>query len=414
MCSRGEGRAYMRHGTIVWLTTCSLVLAAPAARAADDDVDLDSSRTRLSVRSVGYYTDNAYNSPDSCAAPCTSGKTAAIGAVVTPELKLIAQTRKVNFSSLLIAEYGAFDLPGSQDDYLDGTLDLRLVVQATVRNQLRLGGGFKAGHDPFGVDRTEDATFRDLELDLWNQTSGSMHYRYGAAGAKINAEVGVSAYTKEYTSNRADTEVLDYKATTLDYAVFYNYSPKTAALVDFSRTDYSFDQFFAGVDTRGGELYRARAGMRWLATAKTSGDVRVGYRRRVFDQGAADIEGADWEAGIDWAPVPRSTVRLATAHSEQQSYTAGARVIDIESVSLAWTHNLTARTRSRVMLERLSAGFEGSTRDDEILAAQGTLEYLALSYLWLVGNVGMTTRDSTVADREYDRLNAFVGVRLGR
>lgn len=395
---------------LAWLLSTAIGLViAPAALGQDDGEDpedIGGARLKASLRSVAYFSDNYYNE--------SNDGTSGYGTLINPELSVLKQGKKAQVEAVADAEYGAFNLPGSQDDYLDGGILLGLRVQPTLRNQLQLDGSFRHGHDAFGVNRTEDATARDDELDLWNRTMGAVHYRYGAAGARLNSEVGAGGLQKRYVTNDAATEPLNYESTTVDYALFYNYSAKTAAVMDFSRSDFSFDRNFGIVDTRGGELYRARAGAKWLATGKTSGDVRAGYRRRTFDAGTPDVEGVDWEAGVEWAPVPRSTLRIETARSEQESYIAGARVIDVRSVRLDVKHNLSSRARASLALEQLRADFDLSGRKDDIFDVTVGAQYLARSFVWVVGSIGTTTRDSTAPNRDYDRINAFVGLRLGR
>lgn len=396
---------------IAWLAACFAIAVSGSARAQDDaggdgELDIGGARLKATLRSVGYYTSNFYNEP--------ANETAGLGALISPELAFLKESSNLRLAGAVDAEYGTFDLPGGEDDYVDAGGKLAFLAQASVRNQFRLGASFKRGHDAFGVNRTEDATVRDDELDRWDQTVGSLHYRYGAAGARLNAEVGITRLEREYITNRGATEVLNYDAVTADYTLFYNTSPKTSILVDFSRTDYNFEQSFSALDTRSGELYRARAGMRWLATGKTTGDVRIGYRRRLFDTDSQDIEGLDWEAGLDWSPIPRSQLRFGASRSEQASYRADARTIDVQSFTASWKYNLTARTRSILNVEQVNVEFDTSGRDDDILGGSIGFEHVALSYLWIVGNVGTTTRDSTFDTRDYDRLSAYLGVRLGR
>jgi len=401
----------MRFSYPVWLAAGAvLALSATAAAQQDgdstDDPDLTGPRVHLNLRSVGYYSDNFYNQP--------SDQASTLGALIKPSIGVLEESAKLQIQAALEGEYGTFDLPGSEDDYLDGSARFKLVSQGTARNQIRIGADFKHGHDAFGVNRTEDATARDDDLDRWNQANGSLHYKYGAAGARLNVELGLRALDKHYITNRTGTQVLNYQARTGEYTLFYNYSPKTSVLVDFSRTNYGFDRPFGVVDARAGDLYRARAGVRWQATGKTSGDVRVGWRERTFDNGAEDIEGADWEATVDWSPVPRTQFSFTTARSEQESYTADARVIGIDSYTVNWKYNLTARSRTTVVLERLNADFDGSSRDDHITTAGVGLEHLLRRNFGVVANLNTTSRSSTVYYRDYDRLNAFIGIRLGR
>lgn len=395
----------------VWLAACAVLASSPALRAqqegeAHDDPDLSGPRVNLNLRSVGYYSDNFYNQP--------SDEASTLGTLVNPEIGFLEESAKLQVMGKLHGEYGVFDLPGSEDDYLDGGARFRLVSQGTASNQVRIGATFDHGHDAFGVNRTEDASARDEDLDRWNQIDGSVHYKYGSAGARLNVELGLRGLDKHYITNRTATEVLNYTARTGEYTLYYNYSPKTAALVDFSRTNFSFDRPFGAVDERAGDLYRVRGGVRWQATGKTSGDVRVGWRERTFDNGSDDIEGADWEATLDWSPVPRTHFAFTTARSEQQSYSDGTRVIDIASYTMNWKYNLTARSRTTVVLERLNVDFDGASRDDNITTGAVGLEHLLRRNLTIVGNLGTISRSSTVYYRDYDRLSAFVGVRLGR
>jgi hypothetical protein len=395
-----------RLGT-AWLAMCvGMVTLAHAQDDAGSEGQLEPKGLRARVGAVAHFSDNFYNQP--------RNQSSGWGTLLAPGITYVKQSTKLELESGLEAEYGLFSLPGSKDDFLDYGVRLKLATQPTLRNHFRLDGSYRHGHDPFGVDRTEDATAVDTDLDEWNRAQGALHYRYGAPGAMLNAEVGVGGLDKTYTTNRSATEPLGYDQTTFDYALFYNYSSKTAALIDFSRSDFEFERPLGVVDLRAGELYRARVGVKWLATGKTSGDVRVGYRRRLFDSGSPNLEGVDWEAGVDWQPVPRTSLRLETARSEQESYRAEARVIDIRSLSLDWKYNVTARTRATSRLAHVEANFDTSPRDDTLLDASVGVEHLVLSYLWAVGSLGYVTRDSSVADREYDRLNAFVGVRLGR
>lgn len=371
-----------------------------------DDV-LGGGRIHATLQATGYYTDNFFND--------SRDEEAASGTLVSPRVIFTKETSKLQFQGILDGQYGLFDAPGTVDDYTDVAAQLRLGVQPTLRNRVTLTAGLKHGHDAFGAIRTEDETVKGQDLDRWNEGTGGIHYRGGAPGAKINAELSIKTLQKHYISNRSETQVLNHDATTYQSAFYYNYSPKTSTLLDFNWTDYSFDSSFAGeADTRGGSLYRVRTGIKWLATAKTSGDIRVGYRTRTFNSGESDIAGLDWEAGINWSPAQRDQLEITTARTEQQSYRDDSRVLDVSATTLGWTHSFNARTKTQTRLEYLSVDFEGSARSDEIADAGVTLEYLALSYLWVVANVATTGRDSNIEAREYDRFSGYLGIRLGR
>jgi polysaccharide biosynthesis protein VpsM len=395
----------------------AMALAATAASA--DGEALYGDQLRASLTATGSYTDNFYYN---------ATKIDAAGAVLRPEVQFVTETGKAQIDLTGRGEYGTFDTPGSNDDYLDSYGQARFGWAPTYRNRLLLEGSYTHGHDPFGLVRTEGSATVNNEMDEWDQSSGTMRYRYGAPAATVNAEVSGTYTDRSYATNEALTRFLDYRTTQIDYSVFYNYSPKTAAVVSFTRTDVDVRQPFnnnagpataqdpggSDVDDRSGETYQVRAGLRWLATAKTSGDVRAGYRQRTFDDVAADLEGFDWQAGIQWSPTQPMLFELRTARSEQQSYLQNAGVIDIKTTTLRAKRSLSSRLRGEIALEQQLADFFGTGRDDETDSATVGLEYVAMSYLFVVGNVGYQTRESSFAGRDYDRFNAFVGLRLGR
>jgi polysaccharide biosynthesis protein VpsM len=391
---------------------CVYAQESPDAADADTDSEVDLSPSHVTgfLELLGTYTDNFFYQRSA------SSQQDATGFVVHPEIKVATDTRHLGLSADFWASYGAFDVPGSADDYIDGGASVGLIARSTVRTRFNLKGGLQYGHDPFGFERTEGSAFHTTDIDKWRQYSVGGHYMFGAPGAVLNAEVGASGRRKEYTTNEASTSFLDSKTRVFDYALFYRMSPKTSALVDFSRVDVQFDESnTAGADTREGVLYKARVGARWLATAKTSGDIRVGYRYRLFDNTPRILEGVDWEAGVSWSPVALTQFRLQTGRSEQDSYLRdNTSTLDIESVGLGWDQQWTARFKSKLFGEYAHADFFGGSRTDRLYKYGLGGHYLVWHNVWLVGNAGFTNRESTDRERPFDRFTATLGLRIGQ
>lgn len=378
------------------------------AESTGDEASLDSSHWALSLGAVATYTDNFFNQPQV--------KQDAMGGVVSPLIDYRSGTRKIDLDGSISGEYGTFDIPGSVDDYLDAAAGAKIGIKTDLRNRFVLNAGFNHDHDPFGADRTENATFRTTDLDRWNQVQGGLRYLFGTPGARVSAEIGLSKRRKHYITNRSSTQVLDSESDTADYAVFYHFTPKTSALVDFSRTDSEFEFPFTtpGAELRDGTLYRLRVGTRWLATAKTSGDIRVGVRRRTFDSGRPDVEGLDWQAAMQWSPRAASLIEFRAGRSEQDSYSANTRTIDTGFGAIEWKQNWTSRTKSSLNLEYIQLKFVGSTRTDDLIRAGVGINYLALSYLSVVTRFSYEDRSSNLGGRDYERFNSFLGLRLSR
>jgi polysaccharide biosynthesis protein VpsM len=407
---------------VVLLLAFSSALAQEEEASADD-FDVVGGRFFPSLTATGFYTDNVFNQPD---VDETTGRPVAqqdaSGVVVTPLLRYLEEGRRVTVSAQVGADIVSLDVPGAADDYIDRHAAWDLTFNATTRNRFAAHLDARRGHDPFGTDRTEsqDPAVRDAELDQWNLINGGVRYDFGTPGAKIGASLGASRQRKHYVTNEERTRPLDYESFTTEYALFYHYSPKTSGVIDFRRTDVEFDYPFGATDLRGGHLYQARLVARWLATAKTSGDVRVGYRMRTFESGARNSDGLDWQAGVSWSPRAVTHVRLSSGRTEQQSYRANTSVIEVDFLRLDWTQTLTSRLKAGLGYHVMKADFrivEGATapsREDTIHTGTVFGEFLAMRYLWITGNVSFTSRESSELNRDYDRLGAYLGVRLTR
>jgi polysaccharide biosynthesis protein VpsM len=389
--------------------------------------DLGGGRISPFIRVAGSYTDNFYYQPESDANGNPVSHESVYGWLINSGAKYLTETRRATLTAGIDGEYGTFDVPGTEDDYLDAAGRLAFTFQPTLRNRLSLNGEILQRHDPFGIDRTEtqDPNIQRAKVDVWVQSSGGMRYRYGAPASRINAELGLRGLDKRYQNNREDvntvfgprlgTRFLDHHLWTADWVMYYNYSPKTAGLIDFSRTFIEFDQPFASSEGRSGDLYQVRTGIRWLATAKTSGDVRAGYRFRTFDHAhIPELKGLDWQAGIRWAPKLETVVELRSGRSEQQSYLRNVNVIDVEFASLSFARTWTYRFKSKVSATQHWDEFVGIARKDRVLVGGVDLEYLVSRSIRAVANFNLTDRNSDAAERDYDRFGGYVGIRIGR
>jgi polysaccharide biosynthesis protein VpsM len=387
----------------VGCTACAAVLLTAGAQAQEA---FDSARASADVVLSGVYTDNFYYGTS--AEPQAS----ATGGVIAPHAAYKATKGKLDLLGTLNGEFATFDLPGDADDYEDGSANGQLSWLATRRGRLDLRAGFQRGHDPFGINRTEDASVRDTQLDIWNSGQAGMLFHYGAPEATLNAEVGLLVLEKTYQTNEAATRFLDYTSTSMQYTLFYNLSPKTATLFDFVRTNVVFDESFGAVDDRSGDEYRVRTGLRWLATAKTSGDVRVGMFQRQFENSTFTEQGLDWEAGIQWAPRARTLLDLDAARGSQESYRADTRVNITRTISAGWKQYWGVKTSSQLTVARTTTEFVGLGRRDTLYNARVGVDYALNRLLSAVLSVDSFMRDSNEPTSEFDRFGAYLGVRL--
>jgi len=383
-----------------------LTLAALVPATASAQIDVDSGRATAEVSASSVYTDNFYY--DTANEPQMD----AIGVVVSPRAGYKATKGRLDLLARIEGELATFDLPGSSDDYEDARVGLNSSWLATNRGRLDLRAGFERSHDPFGINRTEDATVRDRELDIWHSLQAGALFHYGAPEATLNTEVGLSVVQKAYQTNEAATRFLDFTSTAFSYTVFYNLSPKTATLFDFVRTNIQFEEPFGVLDARDGDEYRLRTGLRWLASGKTSGDLRVGVFRREFDNSPVAEQGLDWQLGLQWAPRARTLLELEGARGSQESYRADTRVNITRSATLRWKQYWGARASSQLSAGHATTEFIGLGRKDTAYNVRLGLDYMLSRSLSAVASAETYSRTSNDSTSEFDRLSAFAGVRL--
>jgi len=388
-----------------WGKGCATILVAFLSAAASAQEGFDSSRVSADLLASGVYTDNFYYGTGD------EPQEAAFGAVVAPRAAYKATKGRFDLLATAGAELGAFNQEPA-DDYEDASAGINTSWLATRRGRLDLRAGFERKHDPFGINRTEDATVRDQDLDIWHAAQGGLLFHYGAPEATLNAEVGVSALEKSYQTNEAATRFLDYTGTSLQYTLFYNFSPKTAMLFDFVRADIQFDEPFSAADARSGDEYRVRTGLKWLATGKTSGDLRVGVFRRQFDNSTATEQGLDWQANVQWAPRARTLLDLEAARGSQESYRADTNVNVTRSVTARWKQYWSARLSSQLSLGQTTTNFVGIARKDTAYNVRLGLDYMLSQSLSAVMAAESFNRTSNEPTSEFDRISAFAGIRV--
>src|SRR5689334_3183080 len=137
---------------------CVTLAVALFSASATAQESFDSSRASAGVLASSVYTDNFYYNTGN------EPRADAIGVVISPQADYKATKGRLDLLGGLAAELATFDLPGSADDYEDARIGVSSSWLATRRGRLDVRVGFDRGHDPFGINRTEDATVRDTEL----------------------------------------------------------------------------------------------------------------------------------------------------------------------------------------------------------------------------------------------------------
>lgn len=308
-----------------------------------------------------------------------------------------------------------YDLPSPLRHHLDFGANAAFGWVPLSKHRFDLGTDFVHGHDQSGLVRSQsgDPDFsRSNEPDEWDNTKLNLGYRYGGPGALAVSAISLGHRQREYTNNRSRTRVLDFVTRTLGYELAYTYTPKTSFLfdVDHSATDY--EVFSPVIGSRNGDSISARVGLRWAATGKTSGDVRVGVRSYALDSRARpSSEALTWKINVDWAPTSLAQLKFAAGKAVSETFRDNALFIDTRTVDLSWRQKWSQRFSTQAGVAYVNSNFVGANRKDDNISANVGGDFLLLAGVAVFAGYSYRDRSSNEALRGFDHAEARFGVK---
>jgi hypothetical protein len=354
-----------------------------------------------------WYTDNMYRT--------ASEETDATALIFDPGLAFSYSRGDAEYRLGYQGQLAQFSTV-EEDDYFDNEVFFTGDLALLARHRLELDARYKHGHDAFGSNRTQGlGTFRDRELDEWNETGLGATYTFGHPEARLNFYGRTGLVDRSYTTNETDpanpatgTRFLDYRSILVGGGAIYRLSARTKAVLDLEHQDIEYD--VASNPRFDGDLQRALIGVRWMATAKTTGEFMVGHYARNFDaSGRSDVSGIDWRARVLWNPRVHSQFTVVTGRLVRETYLLGENLINEQYAKLGWRQDWSSRFYSDAELGYVGDKYEGTARDDDYVTAEATVYFQLSRHIVLKGGVEHSQRDSSINGRDFDRNVIFQG-----
>lgn len=390
-----------------WIGACGLVamlLTAGARAQGESDDEIAGIRIGQSLRllpSLGtraWFTDNRFRSQ--------TGETSETGLRFEPAL-ILSYSPSVGMYKL---GYKGMVDPIVEDDYNDREFFLSGDVRPLNRHRLEFDARHQHSHDELGVGRTDNAlNLESLELDEWDESSAHGQYTFGASEARMNLSVRGGVADRDYTTNEDQgTRFLDHRATLVGGGATYRVGPKTHLVLDLSHQEFEYD--LNAAPTYDSTLERALVGVRWVATAKTTGELLVGYYDRNFESNLRqDVDGVDWRARVIWGPATRTQITLSTGRQIRETHLLGENFINTQFYQATWRQDWTSRLYSDLTGTAYKADFEGTLRDDDSTQFGATLFFEMSRNVTIKAGLEVTHRDSSINTLDYDRNILFQG-----
>ena len=305
-------------------------------------------------------------------------------------------------------EYGRFSSQ-TTDDFENHDLAARANMTLDARNNLKLGLQYQDKVDPRGTLNLAATP----TPNQYRQTGATGLYTYGAEDAKGKLELEGGYYDKRYVNNRSlGTSALDHDNTSYGGTFLWRLMPKTYATFNLKQSVYDYSESTVTLDSTN---TFALLGVRWEATAATSGKFAIGNVAKKFDSaghnaGRQDSSELAWEGSISWKPLKYSSVDYITQRTPNDSTGLGDFTTN-QAHQLSWTHAWSSRMNSKLngsysndkFARAPVAAIGGGDRNDTTKSIGLGLDYRVKRWLKFGADYNYSVRDSNDNNFDYKR-----------
>ena len=328
--------------------------------------------------------------------------------LLRPSVRLEAKKGANIYELSYRGEYGRFDSQ-STDDYEDHVFGARANLTLDARNKLMLGLQYMDKVDPRGTLNLAATP----TPNQYRQSGATGLYTYGAEDAQGKLELEGAYYDKRYVNNRAlGTSALDHDNIGYGGTFLWRVMPKTYATFNLKQSVYDYKESTNTLDSTNTHTL---IGLRWEATAATSGKFSVGNLTKKFDSagqaaGRQDLSGFAWEGAIIWKPRRYSSVDFITQRAVNDSTGLGNFTVN-QTYQALWTHAWNSRLSSKLSGSYSSDKFNnapiaaagGADREDTTKSTGLRLDYNVKRWLKFGAEYQYSVRDSNDSASEYKR-----------
>ncbi|WP_084631355.1 outer membrane beta-barrel protein [Ferrimonas senticii] len=387
------------------LAAMTVVLALPAAAnnlpkayepAAMDLTESWDFTPQLSV-GLGYDDNTAYSSANEIDSWFVR---------TAPELLVHAGNDRTRYEvGYRLVDGRYFD--SSEDNYTDHSLHLGLKHHFTRRHRIDLFYNYRRQHEARGTGIAEGrGQLLDGVVEM-NVHDAKFVYGFGARSARFNADLELGYYDKEHTNFREFSRFRDYDTQRAIVTLYTRVGSRTQVFGEWRGYDNNYKHTEPGVSSRDSVNQQLFAGLRWDATSKTSGSIRLGIEDRNFDAAdREDFDGATWQVSVDWKPRSYSVFTFESGSRSKDPDTLGD-FVEEDSYRLGWQHDWRERISTNADIEYIENSFTGFDRQDQLL--QLRLGVAMAWKRWLVTELSyqLADQDSNIGAVTYDK-NLFM------
>lgn len=297
-------------------------------------------------------------------------------------------------------ESGTF-IDSSDDNYLSSNLGGSAHLEPNSSSRIDTSLTANWGVEPRGTGITEGAGDNVDEPLAYAEQTLAATYEYGAMSSNARVAFDGKYYNKNYSNFATLTDSRNFDSMFLGSTFFYTTNSGTDAFVELNRDAIRYD--VSEAISRDSNDYHALVGVKWQATALTSGSVKLGYQRKEFTSSArADFDGISWDAAVNWQPLTYSTVMLTTSRRARDPNVEGDYISE-SLYGVNWLHQWSDLISTGMGANFTKENYGGVSRKDDTLMLNASIDFSLRRWLDASFYVSVTDKDSTRDNILFDK-----------
>lgn len=260
--------------------------------------------------------------------------------LLKPQAAWVGVLRKHRVTAGYNGEYALYEAR-SKENYKDHWLGADIAMDLTPRFNLFGDVNYQRQHESRGSTASNN---QSPNPNIWDQRAVGLEGVYGRRSAQMQIGLRTEYSDRDYTNNnQSDRDTGIWRNTMTAY---YNIGPKTQLVVEpsYETTKYQNQPAAPGGLYQDSDKFKILGGVRWEATAKTTGEVKVGWSDKDYeDNRLADNSGLAIDANVTWQPKTYSTVGLNVSRDIEDASNGTSNSYEHLSIGLNWRHALSNR-----------------------------------------------------------------------
>lgn len=286
-----------------------------------------------------------------------------------PSLLYKGEAGRHPYSLNFVGEFARFQ-KYSTENYDDLYSLAEITLDLTKRLDVNLTANYIKSHDARAVPASRLNI--DLKPDLWELGRLFVEAIYGRKTNKAQIKAYAEGIQRPYTNNRQQTR--SRNRITGGAVFYYNMRPKTSLLAEVSLADIDYYNGATPIDLSSLETDLS-LGIKWEATGKTTGQIKVGYlTKNLKDYELKDFSGISVKATVLWEPKTFSRVKLLIQRRTDESIQVDSSYFLTTRLAASWEHDLSDDLTFALRFDGQNNKYSYK-RDDDLIDYAVDLDY---------------------------------------